>query len=69
MRSVEDLLSLAAYCRDRVNPQLFVYVSIPIYFKNLNIYLVNYELSLLNYKNLYARHCKSFFYTEKIPRD
>lgn len=25
MRTVEDLLSLAAYCRDRVNPQMFVY--------------------------------------------
>ncbi|XP_058804269.1 uncharacterized protein LOC131671673 [Phymastichus coffea] len=25
MRTVEDLLSLAAYCRDRVNPQMFIY--------------------------------------------
>ena len=25
MRTVEDLLSLAAYCRDRINPQMFVY--------------------------------------------
>lgn len=25
MRTPEDLLSLAAYCRDRVNPQMFVY--------------------------------------------
>lgn len=25
MRTIEDLLSLAAYCRDRVNAQMFVY--------------------------------------------
>lgn len=25
MRTVDDLLSIAVYCRDRVNPELFVY--------------------------------------------
>lgn len=25
MRTVEDLMSLAAYCRDRVNAQMFIY--------------------------------------------
>ena len=25
MRTVDDLLSLAAYCRDRINAQMFVY--------------------------------------------
>lgn len=25
MRTIEDLLSLAAYTRDRVNPQMFIY--------------------------------------------
>lgn len=25
MRTVEDLISLAAYCRDRVNSQMFIY--------------------------------------------
>lgn len=25
MRTADDLLSLAAYCRDRINPQMFIY--------------------------------------------